>query len=369
MKGALTGIRVLDFTTVVAGPYATRLLADCGAEVVKSEPPGGDMLRASKVSGESRYFASYNCGKKSVVLNLKKPDDLMLAQQLADKCDVLVENNRPGVMAKYGLDYESVAKNNPQVVYAALSGFGQTGPMAHEMAYGPIMQAMSGFEYAQMSYQEGEYAQVPPYIGVQVADMVSGVFTFSAIQTALLKRERDGHGDFVDVALLESALALITGELQLAQAGVEATSPYQPIPVTDGHLMVAAPTPSKQAGIRELLEDEGLLQPTLDDGESPMVVLKNLQAWCATRTAAECSERLAERGVPSARYRAPIETLADDQLHSRQAFAAIEKEGATYFVNNAPFRFRNASSGIMQGAPELGEHQSEVLAEWLGIQR
>src|SRR5215469_8188971 len=153
----LAGVRVLDFTTIVSGPYGTRLLADLGAEVIKVEPPEGDYIRTQPPlrEGRSAYFAHLNCGKKSITVDLKQPGATALICELADRCDVLVENSRPGVMHRLGLDHDTLSSRNPRIIYCAISGFGQEGPWAGRSAYAPILHAASGFDLVNWSYQNG----------------------------------------------------------------------------------------------------------------------------------------------------------------------------------------------------------------------
>jgi len=191
----LRDVRVLDFTTIVSGPYCTRLLADLGAEVIKIEPPEGDFIRTQPPirAGKSAYFAHLNCGKKSVAIDLRKPGAVTLVQELAAKSDVLVENSRPGVMQRLGLDYATVAKLNSRLVYCSISGFGQSGPWATRSAYAPMLHAASGFDLVNLSHQEG--LERPLNTGIYVGDVLGGTYAFGAIQSALLARERSGRGD------------------------------------------------------------------------------------------------------------------------------------------------------------------------------
>ncbi|MDT7663610.1 MAG: CoA:oxalate CoA-transferase, partial [Pseudonocardiales bacterium] len=169
-NSVLSGIRVLDFTSVMAGPFCTRLLADLGAEVIKVEPPEGDHIRGrpplrnSPDGAHSSYFGQLNCGKRSIVLDLKKPDGVAAARRLAAVADVMVENFRPGVMARFGLDHDTLAPDNPRLVYCSISGYGQTGPSAELPAYAPVIHAASGYEMAHLAYQPGRTR--PDYCGI-----------------------------------------------------------------------------------------------------------------------------------------------------------------------------------------------------------
>ncbi|HXQ17174.1 MAG TPA: CoA transferase, partial [Caulobacteraceae bacterium] len=215
----MSGLTVVDFSTLVAGPWATRLMADCGAEVIKVETVGeGDLLRYAPpiVDGMSRVFAQFNRGKKSIVLDLKSADDVLTARRLIDQADVVMENFRPGVMDRFGLGFAQAAKRNPRLVYCSISGFGQDGPLAGEAAYAPVVHAMTGFDMAVLAGQDDGAA--PRAASVMIADVVAASYAFGAVQTALLRRERFGVGGFVDVSLIESMLSLVAIQLQEAQA-------------------------------------------------------------------------------------------------------------------------------------------------------
>lgn len=184
-SGALDGVRILDFTSVMAGPFATRMLADLGAEVIKVESLEGDQVRARppKRNGFSAYFGTLNAGKQSIACNLKAPEIIAIITKLVATCDVLVENFRPGVMQRFGLDYATLAKVNPRLIYCSISGYGQTGPKALFPAYAPVIHAASGFDMVNLHYQDG--AQRPATSGIFIADVLGGTHAFGAIQAAL----------------------------------------------------------------------------------------------------------------------------------------------------------------------------------------
>src|SRR5215475_11791230 len=238
MTGALGGVRVVDFTTTIAGPHCTRLLADLGAEVIKIEAPEGDMMRTRPPlrNGASTSFGQLNAGKKSIVLDLKSPHGVEAARRLVATADVVVENFRPGVMRRFGLDYGTLKDIKPELIYCAISGYGQTGPSAQLPAYAPVIHAASGYDLAHMAYQGEE--RRPDYCGIYIADVLTGTYAFGAIMTALYQREMTGQGQMVDVSMLESMLSLTLSEIQAAQFAV--TPPgrpiFGPIAAKDGHI-------------------------------------------------------------------------------------------------------------------------------------
>src|SRR5580692_10818562 len=238
MTGALERIRVLDFTTTIAGPHCTRLLADLGAEVIKIEPPEGDMMRSRPPlrNGASTSFGQLNTGKKSVVLDLKQKEAVTAAHRLVATADVVVENFRPGVMRRFGLDYPVLKAMKPDLVYCAISGYGQTGPSADLPAYAPVIHASSGYDLAQIAHQLEE--RRPDYCGVYIADVLTGTYAFGAITTALYHRQLTGRGQMVDISMLESMLSLTLSEIQAAQFSLPPLGRpiFGPVATKDGYI-------------------------------------------------------------------------------------------------------------------------------------
>src|SRR5919206_1235027 len=223
MNSPLDGVRVVDFTTTIAGPHCTRLLADCGAEIIKLEAPdGGDIMRSRPPlrDGASSSFGQLNTGKKSVVLDLKRPEAVAVVKRLVETADVVVENFRPGVMQRFGLDYPTLKAVKPDLIFCAISGYGQTGPSAELPAYAPVIHAASGYDMAHLAYQPGRSR--PDYCGIYHADVLTGVYAFGAISAALYQRTVTGQGQHIDVSMLESMLSLTLNEVQWSQFEVKA---------------------------------------------------------------------------------------------------------------------------------------------------
>src|SRR3979411_2293698 len=238
---ALQGIRVLDFSTTIAGPHCTRMLSDMGADVIKIETDEGETMRTRPpVRGAcSAVFGSYNVGKKSVVLDLKSRKGVEAIKRLVAKVDVLMENFRPGVMRRLKLDYKTLRAFNPKLIYCSISGYGQTGPSAELPAYAPVIHAASGYDMAHLAYQPGRSR--PDYCGIYHADVLTGVYAFGAISAALYQRTATGQGQHIDVSMLESMLSLTLNELQWSQFEVKPTQRpmFGPIEPADGYLMLA----------------------------------------------------------------------------------------------------------------------------------
>ncbi len=366
----LDGIRVLDFTAMVSGPYCTRLLADMGATVIKVEADSGDLLRyAVPISAAgSRYFAAFNAGKQSIVIDLKTPQGITIARELAAKCDVVVENFRPGVMEKLGLGYDALSAAHPALVYCSISGFGQTGPMKDWPAYAPIVHALSGFDHVFTQCQDDRSA--PPIAGIQVADVLTGAFAFGAVQSALIKRFRTGRGDYIDATLIESAMALVTGDLQMPQ--IESDTPiatFKAVRALDGFVMPVILTEKAFETLCAIIDPKLLDDPRFNHrvprAKNMAAFRDAIEAWTSQHSARICQDTLMNAGVPCARYATIEDVLDDPHLNARGSFTKLDDGTGTFVINNAPFQFRDSDTSIRAGAPQLGQHTASVLAELL----
>jgi crotonobetainyl-CoA:carnitine CoA-transferase CaiB-like acyl-CoA transferase len=368
------GLTVIDFTTIVAGPWATRLMADCGAQVIKIETAGeGDLMRFVPpiVEGASRVFAQFNRGKKSVVLDLKAQEDLEIVRRLIDQADVVVENFRPGVMARLGLGYEAVSARNPRLVYGSISGFGQDGPLAEAAAYAPVVHAMSGFDHAMTAARLGPGADVaaaPAPAGVMIADVVAAAYAFGAVQTALLRRERFGEGAYVDISLIESMMSLVAIQYQEAQADPPLRSTvFRPKRAQDGYVTVPLVTPRNYQALFALIgRPEGVDDRTMATpgglASRAAEIDAHLAAWCAIRTTADCVRILNAAGIACGPHLSPAEALAHPHMAARGAFGDLEDAAGRFSVLNPPFRFSDTPRGESGRVARLGEHTAEVLA-------
>lgn len=369
---ALDSVRVVDFTIVMSGPMCTRVLADAGADVIKIESPEGDMVRHRPPfrGGISTYFAAMNCGKRSMVLDLHTALGRQAACELAKQADVVVENFRPGVMKRLGLDYETLERDNPRLVYCSISGFGQTGPMSQAPAYAPIIHAASGYEDAYARYQ-GD-APRPANNGIFIADVLGAINAASAIQTALLQRYRTGRGQCVDVSLMDSVLGMLIYEVQNAQFPAERQRQvYQPVRANDGWVMVAAITPRNLAALFDVIGfPEGKTDPrfsTVAEKEANWdALLRIIEGWTSQRTALDCELTLMKAGVPCSRYRTVGEAMSDPQAMHRQSMAMIGSEGEAFQVANAPYKLSDSRVEARNVLPHLGQDTEEVLRSVLG---
>ena len=370
MSGALDGLRVLDFTTTIAGPHCTRLLADLGAEVIKIEPAEGDMMRTRPPlrNGASTSFGQLNAGKKSIVLDLKAPQAVEAVHRLLATADAVVENFRPGVMRRFGLDYEALAPIKPELIYCAISGYGQTGPSSQLPAYAPVIHAASGYDLAHMAYQ-GEQRR-PDYCGIYIADVLTGTYAFGAIMAALYQRQVTGRGQVIDVSMLESMLSLTLSEIQAAQFSLPPLGRpiFGPIAAKDGYINLSI---ASERTFQNLAIASGHPQWITDPrfaryndrrvnwGE----LIDELEAWSKERTTQEVQALFDRHGVPSSPYRTVREAMADPQLAHRGAFAEIHDAGGTFQALNPPFRLSAATAAAVPYVAALGEHTEELLAE------
>lgn len=371
MTDAFSGLKVLDFTTTIAGPHCTRLMADLGAEIIKIEAPEGDMMRTRSPlrNGASTVFGQLNAGKKSVVLDLKKRGAVKAARQLAAVCDVVVENFRPGVMQRLGLDYTMLAEANPQLVYCAISGYGRTGPAADRPAYAPVIHATSGFDLAHLAHQPGRTR--PDNCGVYVADILAGTYAFGAISAALHQRNATNRGQLVDLSMLEAMLSITVMEVQGAQFPMPPppTRPlFGPVATKDGYINIAVASErtfqnlAATAGRKDWITDPRF-KAYLDRRSNWGMLMDEFEVWSKTLTSAELLDTLDQNNVPAASYRTVREAMADPQLAHRVAFSEVADAGGTFQALNPPFRLSASRTAAGAAAPALGQHTAEVLAQ------
>ncbi len=364
----LDGMRVLDFTTTIAGPYCTRLMADLGAEVVKVETAEGDMMRTRPPlrDGASTSFGQLNAGKQSIVLDLKRPEAQEVVRRLLTTCDFLVENFRPGVMKRFGLDYDAVSKRHQELIYCSISGYGQTGPSSGLAAYAPAIHAASGFDMAHMAYQPGR--DRPDNCGIYVADIVSGTYAFGAIMAALAQRHLTGLGQHIDVSMLETMLTLMVAEVQGAQFPVAPPGRpmFGPVRTKDGFIMPAvASEKTFQSLCMAASHPEWITDPRFaryaDRRNNWGIFVDLLEVWSTTLTTAACQTAFDAAGVPSSPYRTVKEVLADPQLAHRGALAEVQDAGGTFKVVNPPFRLSATPVRVAGFASALGQNSREIL--------
>jgi formyl-CoA transferase len=373
----LAGIRVLDFTHALAGPYCTMLLGDLGADVVKVEPPGGDHSRQwgpPFIEGESSYFLSINRNKRSVVLDLKSPVALAVAKGLAMAADVVVENFKPGTMARLGLDAAQLQVVKPALVYASISGFGQNQPTL--AGYDQIAQGTSGM----MSVNAAPDGP-PTKVGVPIGDIAAGMFASHAILAALVERSITGKGRLIDVALNDSLLALFTyqagryfatGEVPKQEGNYHATiAPYGTFAVSDGFINVAVASDAQFARFcdaihaPELAADPRFTNNAERQAARPALV-RAIEGHLKDGTREQWLARFEQFSIPAGPILDIEEAFASPLATARDMRVEIEhpKAGPIDQVG-APWKIDGSSSPIRMPPPLLGQHTEEVLNEWL----
>jgi crotonobetainyl-CoA:carnitine CoA-transferase CaiB-like acyl-CoA transferase len=370
LTGCLAGLRVLDFSTTIAGPHCARMLADMGAEVIKIEATDGETMRTRPPlrNGCSTVFGQLNVGKKSLVLDLKSAQGNAAVRRLVASADILVENFRPGVMRRLMLDFESLRPLNEKLIYCSISGYGQTGPSAELPAYAPVIHAASGYDMAHLAYQPGR--ERPDYCGIFHADVLTGVYAFGAITSALYQRSQTGRGQHIDVSMLESMLSLTLNEVQWAQFPVKQTPRpmFGPIETSDGYVMVTVASEKTFQGLMKVIgRPEWIDDPRFAAYAARRnhwaEMMDEVEAWSRQVTTEQCLLELNKEGVPASAYRTVREALADPQLAHRGALAEVEDGGGTFKMMNLPFRMSGARVAAGPRISTLGEHTSALLQE------
>ena len=380
--GILTGIRVADFTRVVSGPFATMLLGDLGADVFKIERPGvGDDTRGwgpPFVGGESTYFFAVNRNKKSVVLDLQASEGRDLARTLCLCCDVVVENFRPGIMDRIGLGYDTLRAARPDIIYCAVSGFGQTGPYRDRAAYDVPVQALGGL----MSIT-GEPDRPPMKTGVALVDVIAAQYAFSGVLAALFHRERTGEGQRIDVSLLSAELAalinvasayLVAGEMPVRRGTAHASIvPYQVFGASDGYVMLGAANDKlfaafcAEAGRLEWITDPRFAK-NVDRVRNRDALLPLIAEVLRTDTAANWVERLQRVGVAVAPVNDIAQAFADPQVtHTGQVVTISHPVAGDLPLVGPAALYSQTPAEVRLPPPLLGQHTDEVLQsleEW-----
>src|SRR3984957_19004475 len=368
--GSFHGLRVLDFSTTIAGPHCTRMLADMGAEVIKIEQAEGETMRNRPPvrDGFSSLFGQLNAGKKSLVLNLKSPKAIEAIRRLVPAADIIVENFRPGVMRRLKLDYASLHELNPKLIYCSISGYGQTGPSAELPAYAPVIHAASGYDMAHLTYQPGRHR--PDYCGVYHADVLTGVYAFGAISAALYQRCGSQRGQHIDVSMLESMLSLTLNELQWSQFPVKQTQRpmFGPVETADGYVMLAIASEKTFQGLIAVIgHPEWIADPRFasyaDRRDNWGNLMDGVETWARTLATEKCLAGLNSAGVPSSAYRTVAEALSDPQIAHRGALAEVRDGGGTFKVLNLPFRMSGSNVAAGKRTATLGEHTVAFLKE------
>jgi len=382
MPGPLAGVRVLDLTSVVSGPLATMFLADQGADVIKIEPLGGDITRRSRqsisASGEfSALFVSSNRGKRSLALDLKRPEAAKIMRKLIASADVLVQNFRPGTMERLGLGEPALRELNPRLIYVSISGVGESGPYAKKRVYDPIIQGLSGFA----DLQAEPRTRRPQMIRTIVADKTTAIFAAQAVTAALFARERTGEGQHIRLAMLDTMIAYLWPEAmtQYTVVGREATTadptarPDLIFETADGYITVGTISDSEWQGFCAasgrpgLAEDPRFNTPggrSVNATERILLMAEIIKE----RPTAEWLQRLDANDVPSAPVLRRNEVIANEQVLARELIVELDHPDIGRVRQPVPAaRFDRTPARIQGPAPRIGEHSAAILAE-LGLE-
>ena len=390
--GPLAGVRVLDLSRVLAGPWATQVLADLGAEVIKIERPGaGDdtrhwgppfTTRADGAKGDAAYFLCANRNKKSVTLDIARPEGAAAARALAAQSDVVVENFKTGGLKKYGLDYASLAAANPRLVYCSITGFGQTGPYAGRADYDYMIQGMGGL-MSVTGQPDGAPGAEPMKVGVAVVDLFTGLYASNAVLAALLHARATGQGQHIDLALFDVQAAMLANQASnWFVSGVSPQrlgnahpnlAPYQPFPASDGAVIVAVGNDGQFAalcralGAPELAGDPRFASNALRV-EHRAALAPAIAALTAGRTMAELFAALEAAGVPCGPINSIEQVFAEPQAVARELVVQQARDDLAGPVRTvaSPIRMSATPAAYDGAPPALGQHTDQVLGELLG---
>ncbi|BDC38286.1 CaiB/BaiF CoA transferase family protein [Paraburkholderia terrae] len=390
-QGALDGLRVLDLSRVLAGPWASQLLADLGADVVKVERPGtGDDTRAwgppwlsdedGESTGESAYYLCANRNKRSVTIDLSEPDGQRLVKKLASKADVVIENFKVGGLSQYGLDYASLKELNPRLVYCSITGFGQTGPYAARAGYDFLIQGMGGL-MSLTGRADGAEGEGPLKVGVALTDITTGLYATVAILAALARRERSGTGQHIDLALLDVQIACLANQAtNYIVGGVVPRRignahpnivPYQDFPTADGHMIIAVGNDSQFAslctalGKPEWSKDERFASnPQRVKHRNELIAM--MCGITVSRATGDWIAAMEAAGVPCGPINNLDQVFEDPQVQSRNVRIEMSHPLAKRVALVAnPIRMSESPVQYRQSPPTLGQHMGEVLRDWL----
>ena len=389
MAGALTHLRVLDLSRVLAGPWAGQILADLGAEVIKIEQPGkGDDTRgwgppflkdaAGANTTEAAYFLSANRGKKSVTINIGSTEGQNLIRRLVAQSDIFLENFKVGGLAKYGLDYQSLKSINPGLIYCSITGFGQTGPYKDRPGYDFMIQGLGGL----MSVT-GEPGGAPQKVGVALADVLTGMYATVAVLAALAYRDQTGEGQCIDLALLDVQVACMANQAmnyltsgnpprRLGNAHPNIV-PYQVFATADGYIIIAVGNDRQFARLCELLALPGLaldarFMRNADRVRNRETLIPLLQTEIAKRRSGEWLEALERAGIPNGPINDLEQVFKDPQVRHRGMFMALPHPLAgSAPLAASPLKFSATPVCYERAPPTLGQHNAEVLGELLGL--
>jgi CoA:oxalate CoA-transferase len=368
MKHPLEGLKVLDLSRILAGPFAGRMLSDLGADVVKVEPPEGDMTRywGKEVGNMAGYYQQQNAGKRNICIDLRADGASELVKQLVAETDILVENYRPGVMSRLGINYEVLKQVNPGLVMLSISGFGQQGPESERAAFAPVVHAESGLLHRMTTRNQMNYHDLP----TSVADTNAGLHGLVGILSAIIMRSTTGLGQHIDIAMIDCAVAT-DDQLHYDLEDSWETGPLGVVFVETSFGPVLLSTDFRLF-FRLLVSEFGVEDPATADMALPDKIQLRQQAIdqfiAGLNSRSEFEQAMKKINIPWGDVREPDSVPAQSSIEARGMIAHVDdRHGGTRPITQSPYHFSNASSGVRGPAPHRGEHNSSVLNEWLEI--
>ena len=375
-RGPLSGITVLDLTQFLSGPFCTMIMADLGADILKIERPDRPRASGPYLHGERIYDLSVNRSKKSMTLNLKSDAGKDIFKKLLISSDVVIENFKPGTMERMGLGYEELKKIRPNLIYAAISGFGYTGPYKNRGALDMVIQGMSGL----MSLT-GEPNGRPTRCGTSASDIFSGIYMFGAVASALYEREKTGKGQFIDVAMLDSTFSCLENAVintcifnknpERVGNSHPTSVPFQTFQTSDGEIIITCSRDSafyslcRAMGRPDMIQDERFAKAEARRLNKELLE-DEITRFTSTRTLDECEETLNQFGVPNGRINTLTMICKDPQIAARDMIVKVEHPVAgTYQMAGSPLKFSSLTEAHYEPAPTLGQHTREILSERL----
>ena len=377
-RGPLSGITVLDLTQFLSGPFCTMIMADLGADILKIERPDRPRASGPYLHGERIYDLSVNRSKKSMTLNLKSDAGKDIFKKLLISSDVVIENFKPGTMERMGLGYEELKKIKPNLIYAAISGFGYTGPYKNRGALDMVIQGMSGL----MSLT-GEPNGRPTRCGTSASDILSGIYMFGAVASALYEREKTGNGQFIDVAMLDSTFSCLENAVintcifnknpERVGNSHPTSVPFQTFQTSDGEIIITCSRDSafyslcRAMGRPDMIQDERFAKAEARRLNKELLE-DEITRFTSTRTLDECEETLNQFGVPNGRINTLTMICKDPQIAARDMIVKVEHPVAgTYQMAGSPLKFSSLTEAHYEPAPTLGQHTREILSERLNM--
>lgn len=362
----LSDLFILDFTGMISGAFCTKLLADVGANVLKIEPPGGEIMRsvAPMLNDKSCVFGSLNIGKKSITLDLKKNESVDICLKLIKKYDIVIENFSPGVMQRLGLDYNAMKKSNEDIIMCSISGYGQSGPDAYQPAFAPIIQAKSGYDFTYAEAQDN--CNIPLNMGPPVGDTTASLIAYGSILAAVHYRNRTGRGQYIDIAMQDALLSTMHRDIQTSIAQEKIDRRYGPIRASDGFVVIMPFTQIQFEKLAKCIEREELITDTRFAEskrrlENYNTLMQIVEKWTQQRTSLSVDKQMKKLKIPCTKYARLDNIVKDPQIEYRKFLIQAQDQSEQYQVCGNPSKFSETETCINRLVPDIGEHNSEIL--------